>query len=527
MSQTTTEPPRRESDARRARRRMGAARSAVWLIVLAAVLGGGAWFRSKPASVVVVRPTEELVTESVAVSGRVQGAEETDVTATTAGRVAQLLVREGGRVEAGQPLARLDDDLPAADVRLAEATLRTARARLALVAAPAQAWTMARVKADTSQASDVARQRLQASEQRLAELERGATREQVHALEAAAQGSGFRAAAASAAVRQARARLQQSERDLKRQAELAADGAVSQADADRAQSGRDEALAALEAADESLRAADQAQREADARLRDLRAGTRPETLAQARADVSAARATLQGATRSGAAQVRTVAEASRREEVEVARATEAEAQRSLDAARSRLAQVVVRAPVAGLVSRVLAYPGASVSGSAPLVRIVPAQPLEVLMQVDENYLGKLRPGLDALITSDAYPGRTAQARVGRLGAQVDADRGSIDVRVYPDGRVPWLMPGQTVSVNLIVARAKPMLTVPLAAVISAGDRSQVMLLDNGVVRAADVRTGAPGVSRIPVLQGLTRSSQVLADAASAKPGARAAAAPAR
>jgi hypothetical protein len=72
-----------------------------------------------------------------------------------------------------------------------------------------------------------------------------------------------------------------------------------------------------------------------------------------------------------------------------------------------------------------------------------------------------------------------------------------------------------------------MLTVPLASVISAGDRSQVMLLANGVVRAADVRTGAPGVSRIPVLQGLTRSSQVLADAASAKPGARAAAAPAR
>ncbi len=514
------------------RARAAVARRLIWLVAIAAAVGAGAYYRSRPVRVEVTVPRAEAVTESISATGRVEGVQETDVFSAVPGRVRRLLVAEGDRVEAGTPLAILDNTVDSAGVDSARAALATAQAQLKQASAPTRRTELARTKAEAEQAERVASARLAAAEHKLADLVRGATPEQIEAAAAALASAEYRARAAGSAVTQARARLEQAKRDLERQTTLVADGAVSQSDADRAQTARDEAEAAVKSAEETLGAAQNAQREAAARLAELRAGTPKETLDLARAEVAAARATLQGAKRVGAAQVETAVIGPRDVDIAVARTRVAEAQRALDLTLARLAETVVRSPAAGLVSKVLAYPGASLAPSAPLLRLVPANPLEVVVDVDENYLGKLRPGLETVVTSDAFPGERANGRVMRVGAQVDRDRGSIEVRVLPSGAVGWLRPGQTVSVNIIVMAERTMLTVPLTAVTtdfggatgaspSQGAQSAlVFVVERGVVRARNVRTGAPGAQRIPILDGIDEGGRVVVNASAVKAGQR-------
>ena len=69
-------------------------------------------------------------TGALGVTGTIE-ARQVDVSAKITGRIVELAVREGQTVTHGQLIARLDTETLAADVRRAEAALRTAEAQLA------------------------------------------------------------------------------------------------------------------------------------------------------------------------------------------------------------------------------------------------------------------------------------------------------------------------------------------------------------------------------------------------------------
>ena len=73
-------------------------------------IGVSAWMISRPAAVRIVALTESPLAQSLVFSGRVASLVRVELGATVTGRVAEVLVRENDRVQAGQLLARLDAD---------------------------------------------------------------------------------------------------------------------------------------------------------------------------------------------------------------------------------------------------------------------------------------------------------------------------------------------------------------------------------------------------------------------------------
>ncbi|MGE0626033.1 MAG: efflux RND transporter periplasmic adaptor subunit [Pseudomonadales bacterium] len=121
----------------------GGGRPLKWFLLLAVAFGIGfvVWFAP-------LRPGGDVEGISVSVA-RVQAAESDDasgsvldatgyvvarrqatVSAKTTGKVVEVLIEEGDRVEAGQVLAVLDDSIPRAQLALAESQLQSARAGL-------------------------------------------------------------------------------------------------------------------------------------------------------------------------------------------------------------------------------------------------------------------------------------------------------------------------------------------------------------------------------------------------------------
>ncbi len=83
---------------------------------------------------------------TVGVTGTIE-ALQVDVSARITARIVERTVKEGEPVERGQRLVRLVDEEPAADVRRAEATLRTARAQLSDLEAGARREEIERARA--------------------------------------------------------------------------------------------------------------------------------------------------------------------------------------------------------------------------------------------------------------------------------------------------------------------------------------------------------------------------------------------
>lgn len=490
----------------------------LFLLLPVSVVGGYLLMNRKPPEVSVVHPVMRTVAETVAASGEVRGRTETNVGAQTGGRVAELRVREGDVVRAGQVIARLDDrvlrsesaqsaeSVRTAEVSLAQArdAIRTARANLAVASRPALASDIAKARADARQAVAVAVASLAGKRQRLAELGAGATGEQRGQI--------------AAQVAQAKVNLKQAERDYARQRSLAAQGAVAQSVADAAETTRDSQRETLE----NLLA-----REAE-----LKKPARSEQLAQAQAEIRAAEATVAGAKASGDAAVASLRALPRAEDVSVARARVVEAERAESAARNRLAEArlalrvtqdrlgdaVVTAPFGGTITGIVTEVGGVTGPSQALVKLVRTAKPEIRVALDEDNLGRVRVGQEAVISATAFPGETVQAVVREIGAEVDADKGQVTVKLDPLTVPAWLRPGQTLSVNIVTAKAVPRLVVPLQSVTTAGGFSTVLLVENGKVRKKTITAESAGPDGVPVSAGLTEKDSVVSDPGTASPG---------
>lgn len=117
--------------------------AAVALVVVGAVVASRLLGASEPASFETRPVARATVQETVTVVGSIRPAAEVHLTFRPGGTLAEVLVKVGQPVAAGQPLARLDTrDLEAA-VRQAQASLRLAQARYDEVAAGATAQDIA------------------------------------------------------------------------------------------------------------------------------------------------------------------------------------------------------------------------------------------------------------------------------------------------------------------------------------------------------------------------------------------------
>jgi multidrug efflux pump subunit AcrA (membrane-fusion protein) len=142
------------------------------------------------------------------------------------------------------------------------------------------------------------------------------------------------------------------------------------------------------------------------------------------------------------------------------------------------------------------------------------------VDVDETNLGRLRGGQKAVVTSDAFPGAIFAARVREIGAQVDTERGTVEVRLDPIASPRWLRAGLTVNINIIVDPGTRRLTLPMTAVDTLGNRSRVLVVRGGKAVEVVVKVGAPGTHGIPILSGLTENDVVIVNPSSIVPEQR-------
>ncbi|WIX80153.1 HlyD family efflux transporter periplasmic adaptor subunit [Amycolatopsis carbonis] len=157
--------------------------------------------------------------------------------------------------------------------------------------------------------------------------------------------------------------------------------------------------------------------------------------------------------------------------------------------------------------------GSSASG---FVEITDLTNLLVDTSVAEIDVSKVKAGQKATVTLNAAPDQPIQASVSKVdltpttSGNVVSYGAQLTLTNPPSG----LRPGQSASVVITVAEADNVLSVPAAAVTTAGTTNVVTIQENGRNVPQQVQIGVRGESTVEIKSGLTEGENVVLTAAS-------------
>ena len=203
--------------------------------------------------------------------------------------------------------------------------------------------------------------------------------------------------------------------------------------------------------------------------------------------------------------------------VAVARASLVVAQRDED-------DTVVRAPFAGVVTVKAAQPGEMVSPISAgggftrtgIGTVVDMDSLEVEVDVNENFITRVRPGQPVTIRLNAYPDWEIPGAVIAIIPTADRSKATVKVRVGFKRRDERILPEMGARVSFLqdagtqaaAAPARRAVIIPTEAVEANGATGIVFVLHDGKVEERSVKLGAQSAQGQIVLSGIDPGAQL-------------------
>lgn len=205
----------------------------------------------------------------------------------------------------------------------------------------------------------------------------------------------------------------------------------------------------------------------------------------------------------------------------LAQARLAQALAARSAAAARLDQLSLRAPAAATVITRAADPGDTAQAGRALLTLAGSGETRIDASVDEKNLQFLQLGQVANATADAYADRHFPARLRYIAPSVDAQRGTVEIRLQVEPAVDYLRPDMTVSVEIVTARAANAVMLASDALRRDANGTLFVLLNRaGRARQVTVQVGLQGTGTTQIVSGLAAGDRVILPGAAVNDGDR-------
>ena len=196
-------------------------------------------------------------------------------------------------------------------------------------------------------------------------------------------------------------------------------------------------------------------------------------------------------------------------QVDLSRAQFDQTKARLDELHLNLENTRIVSPVDGFVARRLLDPGAFASSNAPVVSVVDISLVRLVANLVEKDLRRVRPGTEARVDVDAFPGEAFDGRVARVAPVLDPATRTAQMEVEIPNPQHRLKPGMYARVGLLVSRRENALVVPRNAIVDVDGRSGVFMADGTSARFQPVSVGLQDQQKAEILSGLTDGQRVV------------------
>ncbi|MED4570714.1 efflux RND transporter periplasmic adaptor subunit [Brevibacillus agri] len=422
-----------------------------WIIVglaVAVIAGGGVFgYRTlltperAQAAYQVVTVKRGDVSETVLASGTVQASKRSSLSFSDAedakDAISTIQVKIGDHVKAGQVLATMDDSVAKIQVTNAQANLLSAQAKLEDAQKRKSAAEISSLQAAVTQAKnelELAKQNIDGQK-------------------------------ATNDVAKAKANLDNAQKTFDSQKKLFEAGAISQTEYDNAQD-----------------ALEQAKRDYNSAV--LTAG---QTSSQSGVKVEQALASYQTAQEA----LKEAQEGPDSATILAAKAAVEQAKAELQKAQKALNAVTLRAPMDGVIVQLNGNVGEIPGNDFIIMDNSNSGELEVLAQISQSDIGKVKEGLPVSFTTSSYPDETFTGKVKLIYPEAKTDSGvtSYDVLLSVTNKDSKLKIGMTMNVTIELGTHKDVLYVPAYALQTQNGKDGVYLM-SGSGNSAGAESGA-------------------------------------
>lgn len=200
-----------------------------------------------------------------------------------------------------------------------------------------------------------------------------------------------------------------------------------------------------------------------------------------------------------------VAEANLQATLDNARSLRAQLQdrrAAFELAQKKLADAVVRAPVAGSVAERLVQPGEYIRENTPVATIVQMNPLKLKTAIQERYAGLIRPGQVVEFAVEAFPERKFTGKIAYVSPAVDQATRTFPVEAMVENTDRVLKPGFFAKGVAQVRVDTNVLAAPDVAISTLAGVSTVYVIEKGKARQQQVTLGARQGELVEIMNGL-------------------------
>lgn len=176
---------------------------------------------------------------------------------------------------------------------------------------------------------------------------------------------------------------------------------------------------------------------------------------------------------------------------------------------AQLAETEITAPFDGFIGFRYVSPGAYISPVTVIATVYSLNPAKIEFSIPAKYASRVSIGSPIIFRQENDAERSFNGEVYAIEPQIDPTTRTLKIRSKtpnPDGK---LIPGQFVSIELILERLDSALLVPTQAVIPVQDGAKVYVVSEGKAKELMVTAGERTESKLEILAGLQPGDSVI------------------
>jgi membrane fusion protein (multidrug efflux system) len=169
----------------------------------------------------------------------------------------------------------------------------------------------------------------------------------------------------------------------------------------------------------------------------------------------------------------------------------------------------VESTIDGIVKEVFVDLGDYITPQVPLFQIVDMEEVEVVVNVPEKYIAKIREGLFSEIALVAYPERQFYGRVKKISPALDPASRTLETRVLVQNKNYLVKPGMYGEVRIVLRKKENAIVIPISAVIERDGRNVVFIEEDGLAKQVEPVFDITEGDRISVSEGIEKEQRVI------------------
>jgi membrane fusion protein (multidrug efflux system) len=192
---------------------------------------------------------------------------------------------------------------------------------------------------------------------------------------------------------------------------------------------------------------------------------------------------------------------------------------SVEQMRSMIAKKTVRAPFDGQLGIRQVNVGQMINVGQQVVPLTSLDPVFADFALPQQYLGKLTPGLEVHVTTDALPGRVFDGKITAINSMVDSSTRNVTLQATLQNPDHVLRPGMFAKAQVTLPEKHKTLVVPGSAISYAPFGDSVFVIEkkkdektgkeSQVIRQQFVRVGEARGDLVAITQGLKAGDTVV------------------